>query len=195
MISFVTSNRSKFTEVCQFLQESGFNVPMHQVAIDLFEIQTRDQRSIALHKAQEAWKVLEKPLLIDDSGIYLEKYGAFPGTLTKYVFQGIGYRGLFRLVDSGDKAVFITNLIFVDQDGNPHLFEGKQEGEVVKPERLEINNDFPFDQIFIPYGSRLSYAELALQDSASYSKLSYRQQALAKFVEWYKEHGNLHNHS
>ena len=41
----------------------------------------------------QAYKILKKPLITDDTAIYFEGYPGFPGTFTKFVFQGLGFSG------------------------------------------------------------------------------------------------------
>jgi non-canonical purine NTP pyrophosphatase (RdgB/HAM1 family) len=180
-ICYVSSNHLKYEECSAFLKKKSPGINTEHIDINIREIQTRDHRAIAVDKAEEAWRRLKKPLFVDDMGIYLEKYGTFPGTLTKFVFQGIGYKGLFRLVDSGDRAVFIHNLVYIDKDGL-EVFETRQEGAIIKPSQLENDQELPFDQVFVPDGYDRSYEELRLSAAEKYEKASYRIAAFEKFL-------------
>ncbi len=184
-IWFVTTNKTKFIEAQNFCKNKGLPAELIHEEIDVFEVQTKDPkdvRAVALHKAKQAWDRVGNPVLVEYSGLFLNKYGNFPGSLTKHVFKGIGYRGIFRLVDSGDSASFLCNLAYIDEYGNANVFEGRQEGSIVKPEKLEINSDFPFDQIFMPQGFEESYEELKKNTSTSFEQASYRLSALNKLV-------------
>ena len=159
-IYYATGNLGKFEEAKSYLAKHEPDIELIQFTEPLSEIQTKNQKEIALHKSRRAWERLHKPLIVDDSGIFFEKYGTFPGTLTKHVFEGIGFRGLMRLVKPHDRATFILNMIFVDQKGNPHIFEGTSSGQIIHPEKFEANPQFPYDEIFMPDGSDKTYAEL-----------------------------------
>lgn len=189
IIRYVTSNESKFQEAKEFFDRKSNNIELVRENMDLFEIQTKDQKIIALHKAEEAWQKVSEPLIVEDTGIYLQKYREFPGTLTKQVFKGIGYRGLFRLVDSGDKATFTITIVYVDKNGNPHVFEGDQEGQIVRPGKFEMEDAAPFNPIFVPEGSKLSYKEMKEQDPDLYAKNSHRLKTLNAFIEWFNKAG------
>lgn len=189
-IWYATNSKLKFNEALSFCKSKGLSNELLQEETELFEVQTRDPkdiRTVALHKGKQAWDRIGNPVLIEYTGLFLNKYGNFPGSLTKHVFKGIGYRGMFRLVDSGDNAVFVSFLTYVDEYGNANVFEGRQEGFIVKPEKLEFNSEFPFDQIFVPQGFDLSYEELKKEPTPAFEQASYRLSALHKFVQHLKK--------
>jgi non-canonical purine NTP pyrophosphatase (RdgB/HAM1 family) len=189
-IWYVTTSKLKFHEAFTFCKSKNMGSELVQNETELFEVQTKepkDVRAVALHKGKQAWDRLGSPVIVEYTGLFLSKYGNFPGSLTKHVFKGIGYRGLFRLVDSGDTAVFVSLLTYVDQYGNANVFEGRQEGFIVKPEKLEINSEFPFDQIFVPQGFDLSYEDLKKDVSPTFEQTLYRLSALSKLVQHLKK--------
>ena len=73
-LTFVTGNNGKFKEVERYINELAPTITLKQAAIDLPECQSLDIRTVALGKAQKAWELLQAPVLIDDGGIYLERY-------------------------------------------------------------------------------------------------------------------------
>lgn len=187
-IYYATGNTAKFEEVASYIAAHEPSIQLLQFSEPLAEIQTRNQKEIALHKSRRAWERLHKPLLVDDAGIYFEKYGSFPGTLTRHVFQGIGYKGLMRLVKPHDRASFLINLVYVDPKGNPHVFEGSCTGQIVHPDSFETLPDFPYDALFMPDGSSMTYAELRAKAPEQAPMYSYRINAIKKFLEWWKTH-------
>lgn len=192
-IWFVTTNKQKFLETQGFCHSKNLNVELSQDETPLFEVQTRDPkdiRTVALHKSKQAWDKVGDPVLIEYTGIFLHKYGNFPGSLTKHVFKGIGYRGLFRLVDSGDGVSFVSVLVYVDEYGNANLFEGRQEGIIIKPEKLEINAEHPFDQLFIPDDFNQTYDELRKNVDTKFEHASYRHVAISKFIQHLKKNNH-----
>src|SRR5690242_7385651 len=94
---FVTTNAGKFEEVKKWINELDPSIDLIQVSLDIPEHQSLDVHKVALAKAIDAWNLVKKPLLIDDGGIYLEKYNKFPGTLSKFVADGIGIEGILTL--------------------------------------------------------------------------------------------------
>jgi len=189
-ICFVTSNQTKFEEAVTYFNSKISSVQLVWDNVSLFEVQTRDprdSRAVALYKGKQAWDRVGNPILIEYSSIFLNKYGNFPGSLTKHVFKGIGYRGIFRLVDSGDNATITSTLVYVDEYGNANVFEGSQEGVLIKIDDYSTVPPLPFDQIFIPDGSDLTYDELRKKDPLKYEELCVRVQALDKFINHLKK--------
>lgn len=182
---YVTGNPGKFEEVQRFLKSYAPEIDLKQADIDLQEQQTDDQYAIAVYKAQQAWDLLKKPLLIDDAGVYFDKYHKFPGTMTKFLFQGIGFEGIFKLVEPGDRLRYFLYLMYVDDQGKMRAFEGECKGRVVKPEVFDAHPRLPFDDIFLPDGSDKTCAQMQHDDN--FHLFAHRLLAVKKFIEW------LHN--
>jgi XTP/dITP diphosphohydrolase len=183
---YVTSNPGKFAEVAEYLNAQVPDIELKQCDADIPEIQTLDQMAIAVDKAKKAYQILQKPLIVDDAAIYFEKYYKFPGTLTKFVSQGIGFEGLKRLIDQGDRATFLLYIVYMESPEQYHVFEGTCSGVLVKPETFQGNQHLPFDVFFKPDGADLTYQDMRLSFN-DYSDFYYRIRAMKKFLSWYKE--------
>ena len=122
------------------------------------EIQTLDQKAIALDKAQQAWNHLHHPVLVDDSGIYFDHYNNFPGTLTKFIYHGIGFEGILKLTQDDNRATHKLYMVFKDSDEEQHVFEGFCEGTIVEPESFESHPELPYDAVFMPKGASKTMA-------------------------------------
>src|SRR5258708_27340948 len=96
-ISFVTSNKNKYEEVSYWLRSMMPGLEVEQVNLDVPEIQSLDVQEVVTAKAQTIWAELQRPFLVDDGGLYLERFKNFPGTLSKYVYQGTGREGFWLL--------------------------------------------------------------------------------------------------
>ena len=184
-IYYATGNAGKFEEVKRFIESHEPAIKIKQFDEDLPEIQTMDQRSIAIDKAKKAWNKLQEPVLIDDSGIFFDAYNRFPGTLTKFIYHGIGYEGLLKLVEDNNRAKFLLYMIYTEKENEHHIFEGKCEGQVIRPKRFDAHPGLPYDAIFLPDGSNKTYAQLRGTDEEK--KFAYRLRALQKFLDWFKQ--------
>ena len=89
MISIVTGNEKKFAEMRHAL--AAFDIPVQQLRVDVPELQTLDHEAVIRAKTLAAYTAAKQPVLVDDSGFYIENYHAFPGVFSKYVYQMIGY--------------------------------------------------------------------------------------------------------
>ena len=183
-IYYVTSNQGKFEEIKHFIKSNNLPIDLQQLEADIPEIQTLDQKAIAVDKAIKAWEILQKPLIIDDAAIYFEKYNKFPGTLSKFVSLGIGHEGLKKLIEDGDKATFLLYVVYISSPTNFKVFEGKCEGILKKPKEFYGSQNLPYDCLFVPNGTTETYADMRNTDEGN--KFFYRIKALKQFLEWYK---------
>lgn len=181
-IIFVTGNPDKFKEVEGYLKELDPEITLQQVPVDLPEYQGLDIKKIALAKAQEAWCLLHKPLLIDDGGIYLERYNNFPGPLIKYVLEGIGLEGFWLLAKDDPRAYFLSCLVYYYGPEQYQIFEGTCSGTIIAPTGHVSRKQMPFGDMFIPHGSTSTLAQL--QHTSEAQSCHHRRKALAKLVEW-----------
>lgn len=180
-IRYVTGNSYKFATVARYLECCAPEIKLISASgYDLDEIQNSDQRIVALDKARKAWNLIKKPLLVDDDGIYFEKYHDFPGVFTKYIYEGLGVDGLYTLVEQGDAATCKVTMVYWYGPEQYELFEGVCRGMInVKPDYTAD----PGDPMFIPEGSIKSCAELYA--SGEWAQYDYRIDALKKFLAWY----------
>lgn len=183
-IYYVTHNTGKFEEVRDFFDQGVLTFQIEQYALDIDEIQSLDQKIVVLDKVKKAFSLVKQPLLLDDGGLFFAAYNQFPGTLSKYVFQGLGFKGLFKLIEEDNHASFILQLAYTD-GAQTQLFEGVCQGTIVMPEDLSCYHPkLPFTAIFKPEGSDKTLAQLRY--TKDFFRFSFRQQALKKFIDWYQ---------
>ena len=182
-IYYASSNNSKVEMAKSFL-ESCSDVIIEQAKIDLVEEQILSLESIAISKARQAWNLLGKPVLVDDCGVYFEKYNQFPGAMTKFVYQSLGFDGLYRLYDVGDRVHFTTHVVFANQDGYK-VFSDKVSGHLIKPSQLDHDSNIPFAQVVVPDGSDTTWYDAMKRKG--FSEYDPRIMALRKFLEFIKK--------
>lgn len=182
IVYYVTTNYAKFEEIQEFMDHHNYSdIDFRHEFLELQEIQTLDQQFLAKDKARKAWEALKKPVLIDDGAIYFHRYNNFPGPLAKFVAQGLGFEGLKKIIEDGDRATRVLYLGYCD--GNePLLFEGKSEGTLVKPQE-QIDIRLPYNAFFVPDGAEQSNAHMKGLIT-QYGHHFYRIKALQKFLAW-----------
>lgn len=182
---YATGNSDKFEAVYRYLEKNLPHVTLHPCTQDFPEIQSYDQRAVAVDKARQAWDYLKKPVLVDDAGIYFEKYRDFPGVLTKYVYRGIGIDGLLKLTEPGDKAVFKLHMVYWYAPESYEVFVGECPGHIVHQSEFITGEYSPYDQIFAPDSCTETFAQLLKTGRAE--PYHYRLHALKKFLQWYTQ--------
>lgn len=182
---YVTGNHGKYEMVKNYLA-AYTSLQVKNIDLDLFEEQTLDLKKIAISKAEQAWSKVGKPILVDDSGIFFNRYKQFPGVMTKFVFQALGFEGLFRLYDEGDQAEFVTYLGYRPNDHETLLFEGRVAGTLIKPAEYEKQTDLPYQHILVPEGQTKTLFELT--KILGFSEFNPRIIALQKLIEYLTRH-------
>jgi len=172
----VTGNANKAAEVAAFFKGS---VEVTHVSLDLPEYRSNDVGEIARGKAKYAYSQLKTPIIVDDTGLFIDALKGFPGPYAAYVLQSIGNAGILKLMESQPdrKARFITAIAFADGRG-VHVFKGTIEGQITFTPRG--NAGFGYDPIFDIGGKTL--AEIPLEEK---SRISHRARALAAFHDWF----------
>lgn len=178
---FVTSNIHKFNEASLILAE--YKVATAMLKVEAVEIQDDSLENIAKASAADAVKNCGLPIIVEDSGLFIETLNGFPGPYSSYVYRTIGTRGILKLMENLDKrdAHFQSVVAFSSPEEEPKCFHGKAKGKISLEERG--NSGFGFDPIFEPSdGSNKTFAEITTTEK---NQLSHRAEALRKFARWY----------
>ncbi|MDV0443962.1 XTP/dITP diphosphatase [Methanorbis rubei] len=176
MITVVTGNKNKAAEVAAFF--AGITEVTH-VDFTCIEPQAETVEEIARAKAEQAYAALGTPLIVDDTGLFIDALSGFPGPYAAYVQDTIGNTGVLQLMSgiADRRAYFETAVAYADTDGIS-VFSGVVEGEITAAERG--TDGFGYDPIFA-VGVR-TLAEMSMEEK---NKLSHRARALAAFRDWY----------
>ncbi|HJJ92952.1 MAG TPA: non-canonical purine NTP pyrophosphatase, partial [Methanocorpusculum sp.] len=93
MITVVTGNKGKAAEVAAFFD--GI-VEVTHTPFEAVEPQAENIADIAREKARQAYVALGVPLIVDDTGLFIEALAGFPGPYAAYVQDTIGNEGILR---------------------------------------------------------------------------------------------------
>ena len=74
----------------------------------------------------------DRPVMIDDSGFFVDALKGFPGVFSSYVFKTIGCEGILRLMEgrSDRSARFECCIGFIAPGDEPFIAEGVAKGTV-----------------------------------------------------------------
>ena len=184
-----TGNPGKVREVSRVL--AGYDIALEPVAVELAETRSDDVSEIARDKAQDALLVLGRPLIVDDTGLFLEAYPGFPGALSRWVVDRIGVAGLLRLLEGGSHAAhFRTAVAYTEPGGRPQVFVGAAEGELRRESGPPAEPSLPYDPWFAPSdGDGRVYSEMEVEEKL---RLSSRARAVHAFAAWWLAHRSGH---
>ena len=174
---FASSNTHKFEEVKRILSKIGLEINFSKVTLE--EIQSDSLGEIAKRKAIDAFSRVQKPLIIEDDGLFIDSLNGFPGPYSSYVYDTIGNKGLIRLLENNQSrnAKFVAIIAYCNGIDDVKLFESSISGKI----SLSIEDGgWGYDPIFIPDGETKTYANVYDKDN-----LSHRSASLKKFSSWF----------
>ncbi len=170
-ITFITGNAVKAEQVGRHL-----NVPILHTKLDLVEIQSLDLEEIIKYKAEEAYRQVNVPVLVEDTSLVFNALGKLPGPLIKWFLQQLGNDGLSDLLAAYRDRSAVAQVMFGYYDGTTlHTFEGQMRGRIAPSPRGE--KGFGWDPIFIPQGYDKTWGEMTVEEQ---SETSMRKIALKK---------------
>lgn len=182
-LTVLTGNTKKFVEIQESLGRHGIIAQRQDAYID--EIQDLDVSVVVRDKALKAYEAVDGPVLVDDSGIYFERYNSFPGVYSKNIFQGVGYNGLRRLIDDGDRAYFQCFISYMDDQLDvPVVFDATYVGQLRFPVECDYDAqpEMPYASLFFPDdGAGKSMEAMTPQERSA----DHRHSALNTFAEWF----------
>jgi non-canonical purine NTP pyrophosphatase (RdgB/HAM1 family) len=166
-VVFVTSRAEKAQEA----KRLGFDV--ERLDLDLPEPQGLDPSDIVAAKAREAYERLERPVLVEDSGLAVRAWGGFPGALVKWLEKSAGVASLPRMLDPfPDRAATAICAIAYCDGGEVIAARGEAHGSIADAPRGGLG--FGWDSIFVPDGEKRTFAEMAPEEK---DRVSHRRRA------------------
>ena len=171
---FVTGNVNKLREANLILETK-----LNTKNIDLIEIQSLDIEEVAKYKVKEAYNILNKPVIIEDTGLYIDNLNGFPGALIKFYYNQLGLENIIKF-SANSKA--IAKSIVVYYDGiNFASFVGEISGYISSTiQKGDFNH--AWDPIFIPDNHSKSFAQMSREYKIS---ICHRGKAFKKFKEFF----------
>lgn len=171
---FVTGNANKVREFEEILK-----IKLNNKSIDLVEIQSTNVSDVTKHKVKEAFDKIGKPVIVEDTGLFIYDINDFPGALIKFYLRDLGCDGICRF-HAGSYARAETVIGYYN--GNQmRLFKGVVKGTLaIEPKGT---NGFGWDKIFIPNGQSKTYAEMTADEKNKYSMRRIALEEFRRFID------------
>lgn len=162
-ICLITGNSGKAREFSELL-----GLPIDHQKLDLTEVQALSVADVAWSKAEEAYDLLKRPVMVDDTGFNVHEWNGLPGALIAWFLKTVGTKGLLKMaVSLTDRNVDVTTAIgYADEDG-VRVFTGTVSGTLPLEERG--NEGFGYDPIFVPAGYDKTFAEMTADEKNAIS--------------------------
>lgn len=179
-IIFVTGNAHKVREANDILSQAGVAVEQNNCGYP--ELQEDNLEAIAKFGAEWAANKLNHEVMVDDSGLFIETLGGFPGPYSAYVFDTLGNNRILKLMEeeTNRSAVFKCVIGYCRPGEEAFVFSGEVAGKIAKDIRGYAG--FGYDPIFEVNG--VTFGEMREDEK---NRLSHRYRALLRFARWLKE--------
>jgi XTP/dITP diphosphohydrolase len=179
-LHYVTRNPHKFREAYTVLERFGIQVRMLRLRVD--EIQDMDVVRVARFRAEQALRKTSRPVLVEDSGLYIKSQNGFPGALSSHVYRMIGVEGILKLMAGVEEreAQFRSAVVYARRPREFRVFTGRLDGSISK--EPVGSRGFGFDPIFVPKGETRTLAQM---NSDEKNTISHRAKALVKFANYF----------
>lgn len=180
-LTVITGNLKKLNEIAAILGASDADLVLKHQKIDLPEYQG-DLEYIVREKAKAASKLVDGPVLVEDTSLSIDALGGLPGPYIKWFVEKMGPRGLYRMLtdwpDNRGATAICMMALQEGADGPVQVFRGAIKGRIVEPRG---DNQFGWDPVFQPEGHQLTFAEM---DVAVKNGISHRSRCLAALREY-----------
>jgi XTP/dITP diphosphohydrolase len=168
-ISLITGNEGKAAEYAVLL-----GIDVRAVKEDLVEIQSLDVAAVVERKAADAYGKLRVPVIVDDAGLVVNAWNGLPGALVKWFLESVGTQGILDMAAGlSDRAASVTVALGYADASGVRVVTGTLQGTLATERRG--TNGFSYDEIFIPAGGYLTFAEMSSEQK---NRVSHRRLAV-----------------
>lgn len=154
-IIYVTENKNKILYTQRIFD--GHDIKVIQKKIEIDEIQSSSAEKIVKDKANKAYKIIKKPLIVSDSEWKIPALKGFPGPYMKYVNNWFSVNDFLNLMKSKQKRIIYLNHLIcgIDKKGIK-VFKRKIIGTFAKKPQ---GKGTPLDRLVIPEGEKYTIAK------------------------------------
>jgi len=182
MITFITGNDHKVKEAENIFHK--FNIELEHINLAYTEVQGTLEE-VAIYGAKYACEKLNKPVIVEDAGLFIKALNDFPGTYSSYVQETLGNQGILKLMENINNpedryAEFRSVIGYCAPNSEPKIFLGRVQGQISTEERGSLG--FAFDPIFYVEEKGKTFGELTRDEK---NQFSHRKNSLKSFIDWY----------
>lgn len=186
---FASNNKHKIEELKTFAGTESDRyrieiVSLKEAGIDIDIPEPHD--SLEENASEKSWtihRLTGNDCFSEDTGLEIEALHGEPGVKSaRYAGEGRSFKDniekvLYKLSSETNRRARFRAVISLIIDGKETQFEGVCNGKIIdSPQGTE---GFGYDPIFIPDGSKLSFAEMSIEEK---NRFNHRTKAAAKLV-------------
>jgi|TARA_B100001142_G_scaffold30391_1_gene26980 XTP/dITP diphosphohydrolase len=188
-ILFATGNQNKINEAKILFNELDYSIEGLKIKGKLpnfVEPQSNDLEVVAVSKLKQAVSLLknnnleEYAILVEDSGLFIDKFSDFPGVFSSFIYDSIGLSGILNLLENSTNRYAEYRTVTILQWKNKiWKSSGICKGTISNKELGE--GGFGYDPIFIPLeGDGLTFSQMTNTEK---SLISHRSNSLRGLLD------------
>jgi XTP/dITP diphosphohydrolase len=185
---FATNNQHKVDEIRHVIGSSFHLLTMKEAGIDIEIPEPHDTlKANASEKSQTIYRMLNTDCFSEDTGLEVKVLNDEPGVKSaRYAGDDKSFdknidKLLGKLKDKPDTTARFRTVISLILSGKEYFFEGTCNGKIISERRGA--EGFGYDPVFIPEGSRKTFAQMSLEEK---NLFSHREKATRKLVAFLK---------
>lgn len=163
-INFITGNQKKVA-----IAQAAFGQEFQIISkdLDIPELQSMSLKEIALDSAYKAMQIVNEPLILTDSGFFIDGLNGFPGPFIKWTNKSLTNHDILAMLLNKETRRAHTEdcLVYIAPGQQPHVFYSQVSGEIVE----EANQgQSTISQLFIPDVLGHAVSELSPEEEAKF---------------------------
>lgn len=183
-IAFVTGNVRKIEEASAILQP--YNIAVEQLPLDVVEIQHHDPIEITKAKAQAAYKIAGRPIVVNDSTWQIPTLGGFPGGYMKDVANWLSADDFLALMRSKqDTRILLREVVAYCDGDNLQLFTADFTGHFITEPRGKAGVSFNSVVVMDYAGGKTIAESFDARDTQNMQPQPKQNVHWQKFAEWF----------
>lgn len=180
-LAFITTNKHKFLEIAEILKQ--YDIEVEHLDMDYEEAKEDEMAAVCKKASKLLADKLNKPLIVEDTGLFFKAYKNFPGPHPKFVINSLGFEGIFRLLKDQDHSAYFKTVIGYCEPGQePIIFEGEMNGKILDKIIKPDVEDMPYNHIFMPEGTDKAVIDLTLSEKVAINQRGAAARALGEFL-------------
>ncbi|MCR5422674.1 MAG: hypothetical protein K6E74_03465 [Bacilli bacterium] len=185
-IVLVTHNQGKVQSAQKYF---------HDTKLEIFEYELEEPRSddlqeIVASKVKQAYDLVKKPCIAQDSGFFIEALNGFPKSFVNFTLETLGIEGILKLMNGipNRKCCFKECLAYFD-GVQLRYFDGNHDGtlseEILGADKEEKWSDLWY--IFKPYGYEVTLAEMDEETRNNREYNEHNKSSFRDFANWFEK--------
>lgn len=188
-IVFATTNKGKVASLRRALDNAGLDdVAIEARALEIIEPQASSCEEVAVSKVRQAQKIVDGPVLVDDSSFHISALGGFPGVYAKYMNDTLGAEGVVEFMkDKKDRSAHFEGVLVYRDGTGEHIFCDEPLEGTITTTVHEITHAAPWSALFKIFMPKGHDKVLGNMSAAEYDQMNMEtKNKYTLFVDWLK---------